>query len=356
MSTFACNYLLMKLNFLLFILFPFYAVGQIPGYYSSIDFNQTGDNLKIQLTFLITSTHVNQLNYTPDVWNAIKQTDLDPANPSNVFLLYGYDDSDGLVINDRTRDKNLNCTSGNCTGKWTREHVFPQSLGNPALGTIGPGADAHNLRAVDSDMNNLRANKAYDAGSGSSVVLGNGNFYPGDEWKGDVARMIMYMYVRYQTQCLPTVVGFGSTTFSNFGDMPDIFLLWNQQDTVSLYEKNRNTILENLQGNRNPFIDNPYIATLIWNGPAAVDTWNALATPELAVSNTVIYPTMTSDFIFIANSDNSIFGYDLYNTFGQLVSTGFTTSKIDLSGFSKGIYIVRLSSGNTALVSRVVLQ
>jgi endonuclease I len=62
-------------------------------------------------------------------------------------------------------------------------------------------------------------------------------FYPGDEWKGDVARMVMYMYVRYGNQCLPNVVAQGSNAFS--ADIPDILLQWNVEDPVSQFELNR---------------------------------------------------------------------------------------------------------------------
>jgi endonuclease I len=77
----------------------------------------------------------------------------------------------------------------------------------------------------------------------------------------------MYMYVRYPSQSIATTVGAGSTTYSV--DMPNVFLDWNAADPVSQYELNRNNILNTIQGNRNPFIDNPYLATVIWNGPTA---------------------------------------------------------------------------------------
>ena len=58
--------------------------------------------------------------------------------------------------------------------------------------------------------------------------------------------------------------------------MPDIFLEWNEEDPVSPFEKTRNNVLQDIQGNRNPFIDNPYLATLIWGGPQAPDSWNII--------------------------------------------------------------------------------
>jgi len=58
--------------------------------------------------------------------------------------------------------------------------------------------------------------------------------------------------------------------------MINLFLEWNADDPVSAIELNRNNVLENFQGNRNPFIDNPALATIIWGGPEAQDTWNLL--------------------------------------------------------------------------------
>lgn len=264
---------------LLFLLITNVLFAQIPTYYSSIDFTQTGNALKTQLATLITNTHTTNLSYTPGVWDALKQTDLNPNNNANVFLIYGYNDFNASVIDDRNRGVNNN---GGNVGDWNREHCYPKSLGNPDLGTSGPGSDAHHLRASDVQFNSNRGNRPYADGEGDAGPVGT-NWYPGDEWKGDIARMMMYMYVRYGNQCLATVVGSGSLTYNV--DMPDIFLEWNEEDPVNFYEMNRNNILQSIQGNRNPFIDNPYLATLIWGGPQAPDSWNTLSCPNLTTWN-----------------------------------------------------------------------
>ena len=88
------------------------------------------------------------------------------------------------------------------------------------------------------------------------------------------------MYLRYhgtgaqvsETQCLPSEIGVG-TVNSIDANMIDLFLQWNVEDPVSDFEANRNEVLAGIQGNRNPFIDNPYLATIIWGGLAAEDTW-----------------------------------------------------------------------------------
>lgn len=330
---------------LLLIVLPFIAIAQVPQYYSSVNFTLTGDDLKAQLATLITDTHTTELVYTPGVWNALKQTDLDPANTENVLLVYGYDDTDTEVSTDRTRDKDLSCHTSSCNGLWVREHVYPRSLGNPNLEFEGPGSDAHHLRAIDNSMNNSRSNRAFADGSGHATTLPNDQFYPGDEWKGDVARMMMYMYVRYGNQCEATVVGAGDATYSTYGDMPNIFLEWNEEDPVNYFETNRNNILQGLQGNRNPFIDNPYLASRIWNGPQAEDTWGLLATATDKLNNIYLYPACTAGEVHIINTENINYVYTLYNTLGQQVPVSITGSTFSMDKNAPGVYILTITNG-----------
>lgn len=266
-----------KLILLLFI--SCFSFAQIPAYYSTINFTQTGNTLKTALGNLITSTHTTKISYSPGVWNALQAADLNPNNSGEVLLLYGYNDVDAIYKNDRL-DLVGNICSGSCpTGSWNREHVYAKSLGTPALVDGGSGAssdageDAHHIRAADVTFNADRGNRLFADGEGDAGNVGI-YWYPGDEWKGDVARMMMYMYLRYPTQCLATNVGSGTTTYNV--DMPDIFLEWNEEDPVSQFEKTRNNVLQGIQGNRNPFIDNPYLATIIWGGPQTPDSWNTL--------------------------------------------------------------------------------
>ena len=92
------------------------------------------------------------------------------------------------------------------------------------------------------------------------MIINDNSWYPGDEWKGDVARAVLYLNIRY------------GEDYKEVGTL-DLFLKWNREDPVSAFEKNRNNVIENAQGNRNPFIDNPYLVTLIWGGTPAENTW-----------------------------------------------------------------------------------
>jgi len=264
---------------------------QVPDYYATIDLNQNGEAFKNELSTLIAiQTAYPYSSSSTDTWDILQQCDA--LNINDVLLIYGYDDTDGNAITDRLRSKTSLCNFSpspgtNCNGLWNREHVYPKSLANPALETngAGSGTDIHNLRAADTQMNSTRNNNKYTNGSGDAGLAGNG-FYPGDEYKGDVARIIMYMYTRYPGQCPANNVGDGAKTYNS--NIPDIFLEWNKEDPVSAFEINRNEIIYSYQGNRNPFIDNPYLATIIWGGPAGVpDTWGNTQGPNVGfVTNT----------------------------------------------------------------------
>ncbi|GAA4277943.1 hypothetical protein GCM10022259_26670 [Aquimarina mytili] len=298
---------------------------QVPAYYNDVNLNLSGNALKNELGAKVTNTHTTFLTYTPGVWEALKQTDLDPTNASKVILIYGYNDTDGNSTTDRTRGVDNN---GGGSTDWNREHVYPKSLGTPNLGTEGPGADAHHLRPADVQRNSSRGNRKFADGSGNSGATGQGHWYPGDEFKGDVARMMMYMYIRYPNRCLPTNVGIG-TTASGDSNMLQLFLEWNAEDPVSQLELQRNPLLENIQGNRNPFIDNPAFATQIWGGPQAEDRFGntgggtdttAPSTPtNLVASNT----TQTStELTWNASTDNvGVTGYFVYQNGGFMTST-----------------------------------
>ena len=347
-------------------LVPFLVAAQIPDYYSSVGFNQNGNALKQDLSSLIIDTHNNLIPYISssiDTWDVIHQSDADVSISGNVVLIYGYDDSDNVTKNDRTRaisnQQNLNF----CIGFWNREHVFAKNLANPSLETDDPGAgtDVHNLRAADCQMNSTRNNRFFNNASGDSEIVhiedhpicdrgpgGNpeGCFYPGDEFKGDVARIIMYMYLRYPTQCEPTNIGVGSTSYSNDADMPNIFLEWNEEDPVSEFERNRNDVIFSYQGNRNPFIDNPYLATLIWNGPNAVDSWGVLSSPDLEFQTVFIHPTIAQDYVYVEGLEVSKDTMKIYNQLGQVLEFELEGNKIDVSSFSKGMYLMSIQQQN----------
>ncbi|HEV6952465.1 MAG TPA: endonuclease, partial [Promicromonospora sp.] len=210
------------------------AVADVPaGYYDSAE-GLTGEALKAELNDIISDA--DALSYS-QVWDGLKATDEDPANPDNVILLYSGE----------SRAKSLN---GGNVGDWNREHVWAKSHGDFGTAT-GPGTDLHHLRPTDVQVNSVRGNKDFDNG-GSEVSDAPGNFTdddsfePRDEVKGDVARMILYMAVRYEGEDgfadLEPNDQVDNGSAPNMGKL-SVLLEWNAADPVSDFEANRNDVI-----------------------------------------------------------------------------------------------------------------
>ncbi len=330
-------------------------------YYNNVNLSLSGMALKAELANKITVTHTNNLSYT-QVKEALKIIDLDTINPANVFLIYGFDNTDGDVTTDLTRDKN---NFGGGVGQWNREHTYPKSLGTPNLGTTGPGADAHMLRASDVQRNASRGSKKFIDGSGTSTIVNANFWYPGDEWKGDIARMMMYMYLRYGNQCLPINVGVGNSVAID-PDMIDLFLQWNAEDSVSSVELARNDYLENTsntygQGNRNPFIDNPYLATKIWGGAVAEDTWGIYSSvQEINLDQYVsIFPNPSNGNVTIEVDDIlNIQSILVLNLKGELIDSNdtITSSEFNFSDLPKGFYFIQIIAEEGVLTKKLIVE
>ena len=205
----------------------------------------------------------------------------------------------------------------------------------------------------------------FDAGTGvASFETENEGWYPGNEWKGDVARMVLYMYLRYGDQCRPTYCAMGSTS-ENDSNVPLLLLQWNAEDPVSPFEDFRNTYLGNTsntygQGNRNPFIDNPYLATLIWGGPVAQNRWPFLSTNSMDVlADLAVYPNPAQDKVYI-DTDAELESIELININGQLIqqirkpsSMGRTYTIEDLP---KGFYIMRINTDTQSESRKLIVN
>ncbi len=337
-------------------------------YYSGFNFNQSGNSLKNDLSAKVIAMHTVFLSYQ-DAENAIKLIDRDPSDPSglNLLLVYGFSENmcpdNTTDFQDHRRRNRFDDGTGFC--QWNREHTYPKSLGNPDLGTDGPGADVHHLRASDVNRNAFRGNTKFGPGSGVSGYI-NSFWYPGDEWKGDIARMMMYMYLRYGDQCLPKNVGAGNVV-STDNNMIDLFLQWNAEDPVSEIEDRRNTYLGNTtnfyaQGNRNPFIDNPYLATLIWGGEPAENRWSALlSNPNFDIySSVTIYPNPTQNNQVTIIATTPVDVIQVLNLNGQVIQEinhpTSVNSTYTLNIGTKGFYLVKLNSNSQSTTRKVIVN
>ncbi len=221
----------------------------------------SGNSLLNSLRTLMKSTHKKITSYS-ECKSYSDETDCQNGDGTVVLLYTSYvaDMSDFV--------------SGS-TG-WNREHVWPQSLGG--FKTSGAGADLHHIRPDDVNTNSKRGNNKFgnvSSGSqatGSSLVNGmsggvysGGYFEPHDNVKGDVARICLYVYARWggdYAQC---------ASITNVFQSKEVLLEWCALDPVDTWEMGRNEVVENIQGNRNVFIDYPELAWLLFDKEIPTD-------------------------------------------------------------------------------------
>jgi len=251
-------------------------------------------------------------------------TDEDPANTNNVILVY----------TGRSQSKD---SFGGLLGEWNREHVWAKSHGD--FGTIPPcGTDAHHIRPSDVGVNSIRGNKDFDYG-GNAVYgyygdyAGNtdsDSFEPRDEVKGDIARMIMYMAVRYEGENGEPDLEMVDYIPSSPSGQPyhakeSTLIQWHLDDPVDSFEMTRNDkIYTNWQHNRNPFIDHPEFVERIWC--YGVDDPNPTislleACPNPFSTTTTISFNLTTRFLPINRDTPRQAEIKIYNIKGQLIKT-----------------------------------
>ena len=252
-----------------------------PGYYDTVDASSPAA-LRATLHAVIDDhTRFPYSASTTDTWNILELADENPANAANILDLY--------------RNRSY-AKFGGGTGPYNREHTWPNSYGFPNDGTTNyPYTDCHHLFLCDVGYNGDRGNlpfgnaasgaseRATDfndgQGGGSGVFPGNSNWFNTSVWqtwvgrKGDVARAIFYMDVRYEggthgitgaaepnlivTDNAALIVTTGSNASVAYMGLLSVLVQWNAQDPVDNRERAHNDAVYGFQGNRNPFVDHP---------------------------------------------------------------------------------------------------
>jgi len=165
----------------------------------------------------------------------------------------------------------------------------------------------------------------------------------------------MYMYLCYGDRCLPELTGVGP--FEGTTDMLQLFLEWNIEDPVSDIEGQRNPQLENDYGNRNPFIDNPALATLIWEGEPAEDIWGILLSTEtFNILTFSISPNPAVDF-FNITTISSIDNITIYDVTGRIIyktkiDLTIRSTRITTQNIPNDIYLVSIDDHVEKLIIR----
>lgn len=246
-------------------------IAQVPqGYYDSTT-GLSGDALKNALNSIIKGhTEYPYSSTATDVWDILKEADRDPNNSNNVLCLYSKFSVDAAA------------EYNNAAG-WNREHVWAKSRGNFGT-TKGAGTDLHHLRAADVSTNSARNNRNFDEAPNPYVDNGGVNngstpSYTSDvDWiweppadvKGDVARMLMYMAVRYEGLDGEPDLELQEAYLDKSSTAPgqarlSTLIQWHLSDPVDAEERRRNDVVYSYQNNRNPFIDHPEFVCEIYD-------------------------------------------------------------------------------------------
>ncbi|MDR2834860.1 MAG: endonuclease [Bacteroidales bacterium] len=337
--------------FILFYFINFNLLGQIPtGYYNGAE-NLTGDNLR---TFLFNKikTHT-QLSYG-DLWTAFQQTD--KKSDGRVWDMY----SNCLFtfVSNQCGNYNSECDCYN------REHSFPDSWFHDAAPMH---TDIFHMYPTDGWVNNKRGNlpfgevgtATYTSGNGSRVGSARnglgyyGNVYePLTEYKGDFARTYFYMLTCYKDK----ISGWNSDmllgdNFSNWAK--NMLIAWSINDAVSEKEINRNNIIyTNFQYNRNPFIDCPEYARLIWD--------ESYQQPTITINSPQNNFSTSSSSVEVNFHINSVeqnlqISYYLNNTLINCTSESSVTINNLISGNNTIKLIVASHDCNCPLVSQQII-
>lgn len=326
---------------------------QIPdGYYNSAE-NKSDQALRSALHNII-DDH-NEFPYTSsstDTWDILQESDADPVNSNNVILIYTGESVNGPQEYDG----------------WNREHVWAKSRGD--FGTSRPmGTDVHNLRASNINVNSTRSNYSFDdcTSSNCNQIYGNSYsssalvFEPRDEDKGDVARIIFYMDVRYEGDSGEQDLEMTEDILSTSSKLPrhgvrSTLLEWHELDPVDDFERNRNDVIYSYQGNRNPFIDHPELVDYIW-GDQQQTAWNSSLSNTTVQTNFKLFipnPVQTS-YIDIPPSINAS-SIVLYNLQGKQMSRSPGLAERIKTPAASGIYFLQFVFDRSVLNKRILVK
>lgn len=253
--------------------------------YYATTVGKTGTALKDELHNIIKGHTI--FSYS-DVWDAMRQTDADPANPDNVILIYTGRSQDADYRDQGTGVdySQYDDGAGTLEDSYNREHVWAKSHGFPDESDVAY-TDLHHLRPADRSVNSSRSENDFDWGTtphpeATECKTATNIWEPRNAVKGDVARMMFYMATRYEAEDgydleLVDYVGTepGDEVFGNVTTL----LEWHTADPVDDWERRRNNIIDEYwQGNRNPFIDHPEFVSQIWSDPISIELTNFSAT------------------------------------------------------------------------------
>lgn len=325
---------------------------QPENYYNSLN-GLSGEALRQEIQNIIAEEGVVRAQTYADVIDILKEADQNPENSNQVWLVY---------VEEGRSKLDYQTTSIN-TGKWNKEHTYPRSRGgfysieedgiadgpevywNTNADSLRHGnSDAHALRASDGPENSSRGNQHYGQYNGPEGTAGS--------FKGDVARSVLYMAIRYNG--LAVVNGFPETV-GEFGDLQTI-LDWHRNDPPDDFEMNRNNVVYNWQMNRNPFIDEPELVEYIW-GEHTGENWDGnLSVHDVSFLKVQMHPNPAENELHFSGLENS-FQIEILSVQGRvLLSERRTSASFIQLNLPRGLYLVRITSNGSTAIKKLMVK
>ena len=351
---------------------PTYGIVQasIPQDYYQEANGKSSEQLKEALHQIISNhTVFPYTSSSTDTWDILQLSDQDPENHDNMILVYtgrsqdkGYRDGSGNY----SQYENGNGTQNN---SWNREHVWPKSHGFPDEDD-NAYTDVHNLKPSDRSVNSSRGTKDYDYGGSqhseaSDCLTDSDSWEPSDFVKGDIARILFYMVVRYDPGYDHNNNSFDLelvdyTTPGNndpiLGKLSSL-IQWHFDDPVDDFEINRNEVIFGFQQNRNPFIDHPNLVNFLW-GENVGQNWNeSLSFNNIRFDNDLtIFPNPTNGILNftedLQNEKIQIFSLTGQKVFDKEVNN-INSIKLNLNS---GIYLLKVSNNHRVINSKIIIK
>ncbi len=327
------------------------------GYYSTLE-GKSGTALRQAILDIVANPNIVRVQNYGDAYAVLRDADQNPENSGQVWMIY---DEQPISKIDYQTDNSI-------IGKWNREHIYCQSrLGIPSTfipngipdgintwrlttGSIDIEAshdDTHHLRAVGGQENSTRNNRNYGVDyNGPTGNLGS--------WRGDVARAIFFMAIRYSN--LNVVNGDPSSSpTGRIGDLATL-LSWNTLDPADDFEMNRNNVIYNWQMNRNPFIDYPTLVNYVF-GSLTNAIWNApLSNANNNQKSVTIYPNPTNNQIVISGLEQ-MSKLEIFTLSGVKVNSFKVSNEIQVDlNLPSGIYLVKITSDSLSTTKKLIIN
>jgi hypothetical protein len=311
--------------------------GQV-GYYDSVE-GLEGAALRSGLRTITSTGHLN------NTWDNTR------------YHIYAtLDNVDNTVTCVYTNQEFAHPAGGNYTPDGlSAEHTYPREWFTGHAEYNWMDTDLHHLFPVTQPANSARSNFPYDYvtsitstwGSGAYFSYGglnadgNNAFEVADQFKGDAARALFYMGMRYYTN---------DANFTQFSiNLIPILLQWHAMDPVDAYETNRNEGIYVFQGNRNPFVDYPEWIDSIW-GSVAIDAPVAILPTNVTEHGfTANWEAVTGAASYRLDVSTSSGFYSYLNGFKNKVVNGTSESLTALDPAATYYYRVRAIGTNGEL-------